>query len=66
MRGNRLSVLLGSLGCIAFLLALVLEGPAVYTSPPIAAWGTVEIARYRLFSFFEETFGIPGSGQLSF
>jgi hypothetical protein len=61
MRDNRTSLILGVLGCAAFVLAMVLEGPAVYTSPPIATWGVAEVARYRLFILFEEGAELAGT-----
>jgi len=61
MRDNRRSLILGVLGCAAFLLAMVIEGPAVYTSPPVAAWGAAEVARYRLFILFEEGAELAGT-----
>jgi hypothetical protein len=61
MRDNRRSLVLGFLGCAAFILAMMLEGPAVYTSPPIAAWGAAEVARYRLFILVEEGAELAGT-----
>ena len=61
MKSDRRSLWLGIAGCTAFVAAVLLEGPAVYFSPPIAAWGEAEVARYTLFAVAEETAEIAGT-----
>jgi len=55
MKGNRRSMLLGMAGCVVAAASISLEGAAIYTSPPLDAWGEAEIARYQLFAVFEES-----------
>ncbi len=61
MKQDRRSLLLGLAGCVAFVAAIVLEGPAVYFSPPIVAWGESEVARYMLFTLLEESAEVVGA-----
>ena len=61
MKQDRRSFILGLAGCTAFVTAVVLEGPAVYDSPPIDAWGDAEVARYMLFVLVEESAEVLGA-----
>jgi len=61
MQQNRRSFFLGLAGCTAFVTAVLLEGPAVYGSPPIEAWGDAEVARYMLFVLVEESAEVLGT-----
>jgi hypothetical protein len=61
MKQDRRSLLLGLAGCVAFITAVALEGPAVYDSPPIEAWGDAEVARYMLFVLLEESAEVLGT-----
>lgn len=58
---NRTSLVLGLAGCLCLAAALILEGPMVYLSPPVEAWGAAEMGRYRLFTFFEESAEVFGT-----
>ena len=64
MKHDRPNLLLGLAGCAAFLAAVALEGPAVYMSPPIDAWGDAEIARYSFFVRLEESAEIFGATMM--
>jgi hypothetical protein len=61
MKQSRLSLVLGLSGCAAFLAAVVLEGPAVYFSPPIETWGAAETARYSRWAKLEESAEVVGA-----
>ena len=61
MREDRGNLWLGLAGCGLFLSAVALEGPAVYMSPPLEAWGDAEVARYTLFVRLEESSEVLGA-----
>lgn len=61
MKTDRRSFWLGAAGCAAFVTAVVLEGSAIYSSPPMAAWGEQELTRYALFALVEETAEVIGA-----
>ena len=61
LKGNRRSIVLGLTGCAAFGAAVILEGLAVYRSPPVETWGESEISRYFRFAIVEESAEIIGA-----
>jgi len=61
MKHDRSNLWLGIAGCGCFVAAVLLEGPVIYDSPPMTAWGAAEISRYRLFTLFEESLEIAGA-----
>ncbi|MCP3981993.1 MAG: hypothetical protein GY716_22035 [bacterium] len=61
LRTDRRNLVLGLLGCVAYLGAVVLEGGAVFASPPIDAWGDAELTRYFYFVLFEEGLELLGT-----
>ncbi len=52
---------IGLVGCAAFVTALLLEGPAVWFSPPVEAWGATETSRYVWFALIEESAELIGT-----